>query len=276
MKTLKRKGFDINNQDHIFVLVGDLFDRGDESLALYNWVKSLPRDRRILIRGNHEQLFIDMVKRGYAENHDYSNMTIDTLYQLNKWNDPEETQNYYKHLLLLRTNSPEWEAKQDYLYNNRKRCFHTDITKEVVNWINSDEWINYWETDKYIFVHGFLPLRQYIDFNKSYEVGYYIYNKRPEYREDWRNATEQEWQDSTWFNWRKNYDLVKTSLNQTGKYIVVGHWHTSDLYRFLNGTYKLTYDCPIYKSKKYKLIGLDACTAGSGKINILVLNEDEL
>jgi hypothetical protein len=33
---------------------------------------------------------------------------------------------------------------------------------------------------------------------------------------------------------------------------------------------------PIYKSNKYDIIGLDACTVLSHKVNILVLNEDEL
>ena len=276
MKTLKRKGFDINNQDHIFVLVGDLFDRGNESLELYNWVKSLPRERRILIRGNHEILFRDMVNRGYALSHDYHNMTIDTLYQLNEWNDKEEIRNYYISLVGVDFDSPEYKQKENYLNDNRLKCFQSQITKEVVEWLASDEWVNYWETNNYIFVHGFLPLQQHINFDKSLACGYFVKDSPDTYREDWRNATQTEWEDSTWFNWREDYQLVKDGLNQTGKYVVVGHWHTSDLYKFLNGTHKFIYDCPIYKSKKYKIIGLDACTAGSNKVNILVLNEEEL
>lgn len=140
----------------------------------------------------------------------------------------------------------------------------------------SDEWVNYWETPQYIFTHGFIPLKQHINFDKSLAYGYFVKEGPDEYREDWRNATETEWEDSTWFNWRSNYSLVKKGINKTGKYIVVGHWHTSDLYKYLNGTKKEIYDCPIYKSKRYKIIGLDACTAGSNKVNILVLNENEL
>lgn len=276
IKTLKRKGFDINNQDHIFVLIGDLFDRGNESLELYNWVKALPRDRRILIRGNHEYLFRDMIKRGHAESHDLQNMTIDTLYQLNSWDDAKEIHDYYKKLAIMRFESPEYRHAESSLYKGRAKCFTSSITKEVVNWFASDEWINYWETPNYIFVHGFIPLRQHIDFELSLKCGYFVKSGPDEYRDDWRKATQTEWEDSTWFNWRANYQLVKEGLNKTNKYIVVGHWHTSDLYKFLNGTKKSTYDCPIYKSKRYKIIGLDACTAGSGKINVLVLNEEDL
>lgn len=266
MHTLNKKGFDINNQDHIFVLVGDLFDRGDESLELYNWVKSLPKERRILIRGNHEYLFRDMVNRGYAESHDMHNGTVDTLYQLNKWDDITESKKYY-------TNP---DLKIEHLWNKRKALFHSIISHEVRDWMMGDEWANYWETPQYIFTHGFIPLKQHINFDKSLAYGYFVKEGPDEYREDWRNATETEWEDSTWFNWRSNYSLVKKGINKTGKYIVVGHWHTSDLYKYLNGTKKEIYDCPIYKSKRYKIIGLDACTAGSNKVNILVLNENEL
>ena len=275
-KALKKKGFDINNQDHIFVLVGDLFDRGPESLELYNWVRALPRERRILIRGNHEYLFRDMIKRGYAESHDYHNMTIDSLYQLNKWNDKEEVQNFYKSLMFLKFDSPEYKQKENYLSDGRQKCFQSKITKEIIDWFASDEWVNYWETPRYIFTHGFIPLRQHINFEKSLQYGYYIKDGDDEYRDDWRNATNTEWEDATWFNWKENYQLVKNGLNRTGKYIVVGHWHTSDLYKFLDGTIKQVYDCPIYKSNTYKLIGLDACTAGSGKVNIMVLDREEL
>ena len=275
MEALKEKGFDINNQDHIFVLVGDLFDRGKESLELYNWVKSLPLERRILIRGNHEYLFKDMVKRGYAESHDIHNGTIDTLYQLNEWDDKKETHDYYKQLYLLKDDDRKWTRLENNLYKKRKACFSSNITTEVVNWFDSDEWVNYWETPNYIFTHGFIPLHWTVDWPASEKYGYIVKVGLPTYREDWRNATQTEWEDSTWFNWSANYMAVKKGCNETGKYIAVGHWHTSDLYKYLDNKSRDIYDCPIYKSKKYKVIGLDACTAGSGKINILVLDEKD-
>lgn len=276
IKFLKRKGFDINNPDHIFVLVGDLFDRGKESLELYNWIKSLPKERRILIRGNHEYLFRDLVRRGYSETQDYSNGTLDTLYQLNKWDDEKETQTYFTHMFLMGSDLEEIEKLNTKLEDKRKNCYKSKIALEVVDWFKGDEWVNYWETPNYIFTHGFIPLTQPINWEKSKLYGYLIKDSSAEYREDWRNATQEEWEDSTWFNWRKDYNLIKKGINKTGKYIVVGHWHTSDLYKFLNGTQKDIYDCPIYKSKRYKIIGLDACTAGSKKINIMVLDEKDL
>ena len=70
MKALADAGFDKNNESHIFVSCGDLFDRGTENTAVYNFVKSL--DRKILIRGNHEDMLIQTLDRGYI---DYANVS---------------------------------------------------------------------------------------------------------------------------------------------------------------------------------------------------------
>ena len=51
IKELNKTGFDLNNEGHILIICGDLFDRGSESLKLNEFIKSLPKERRILIRG---------------------------------------------------------------------------------------------------------------------------------------------------------------------------------------------------------------------------------
>ena len=38
MKELNRKGFDIEKKDHILVICGDIFDRGNEPLVIYNFL----------------------------------------------------------------------------------------------------------------------------------------------------------------------------------------------------------------------------------------------
>ena len=49
IKELNKTGFDLNNEEHILIICGDLFDRGSESLKLYEFIKTLPKERRILI-----------------------------------------------------------------------------------------------------------------------------------------------------------------------------------------------------------------------------------
>ena len=72
--------------------------------------------------------------------------------------------------------------------------------------------------------------------------------------------------------WKKE----KEGLNQTGKTIVCGHWHTSDFFNNLLGENRPITDNPIFKSDKYNLIGLDTCTVVTYKVNMLVLDEEEL
>ena len=50
IKELNKTGFDLNNEEHILIICGDLFDRGSESLKLYEFIKT-QKERRILIRG---------------------------------------------------------------------------------------------------------------------------------------------------------------------------------------------------------------------------------
>src|SRR5574344_676699 len=82
ISALDRSGFNIDNPDHILIICGDIFDRGNQPLQIYTFLNSLPKERRILVRGNHEFLLQDLVQRGYPESHDEHNGTIDTLYQL--------------------------------------------------------------------------------------------------------------------------------------------------------------------------------------------------
>ena len=56
-------GFDYNNPDHILVSCGDLLDRGNKTLETLKYVNGLPKERKILIRGNHEDLLTECIKR---------------------------------------------------------------------------------------------------------------------------------------------------------------------------------------------------------------------
>ena len=271
-EALKKKHFDVDNPNHIIVICGDIFDRGTQPLEVYRFLKALPRERRILIRGNHEILLDDLVRRGFAENHDRHNGTVDTLYYLQGLpSEDEHIHDFYRELSRydIKYNSPEYKQIQ-LKYENQRKSIWNGLVKEILDWIYSDEWINYWETPNYIFVHSWIPVCEHYEFDKW---GYPKKTQVDTYREDWRNATQTEWDDAMWgCPWRKAY----LKLNQTGKTIVCGHWHTSDFFNHLTKQYKSIYDCPIFKSKRYKLIGLDACTAGSKKVNCLVLEEDKL
>ena len=61
-EALKVSGYDINNENHILIFNGDIFDRSTETLELYNFIKSIPKERKILIQGNHELLFKELLE----------------------------------------------------------------------------------------------------------------------------------------------------------------------------------------------------------------------
>lgn len=118
--------------------------------------------------------------------------------------------------------------------------------------------VNYFETKNYIFVHSWIP---------TIKVGHDKY----EYRQDWRNANDVEWEEAMWCN---PFNRAEQDLNKTGKTIVFGHFHTS--YQWSkNGKCSEFGEDAIFKpyyGKNY--IGIDACTAYTNKVNVIVI-EDE-
>lgn len=119
---------------------------------------------------------------------------------------------------------------------------------------------NYFETQNYIFVHSWIP-------TISQNGGYHQYDK------NWRNATNSRWDKAMWGN---PFELADVWLNQTGKTIVFGHFHTSYAYSKYEGFSEFGEDAKfdIYYGKDY--IGLDACTAYTGKVNVLVIEDEFL
>ena len=79
---LDNAGFDVNNEDHMLISIGDNFDRGPENYEMFLFLKEMKeKNKIILIKGNHEDLFMDMLRKGYPQSHDYTNRTYDTLLQ---------------------------------------------------------------------------------------------------------------------------------------------------------------------------------------------------
>jgi predicted phosphodiesterase len=265
---LKQSGFDAENPDHILVVLGDVFDRGLEVKNTYKFLTSLPKDRLVLIRGNHESLYKSLLDKSFPDSYDFSNGTVSTFCQIAGFSEELLHMSYWVKLANR-------EGKDVYEYQNMPKEYWgqiLDIVKssEITKWIYSDAWVNYFETPNYICVHSWLPVRiMSTEFNT-------ILNKvenTVDYREDWRNATDTEWSDATW---GCPWQMAKIGLNESGKTIMCGHWHTSDFYNHLTKRKKDIYHNPIFKSKRYKLVGLDACTAITYKVNVLVLTEEEL
>lgn len=235
MEALNKVGFDKNNKDHWLISCGDNFDRGKKPIEVYHFLKSL--DRKILVRGNHEDLMLELGDRGHPRSYDISNGTYDTIMKF----CPEEL------------NTDPYEAI-NYSVNR------------VKSFINS--MVNYFETKKYIFVHGFIPIA-YPE-NNVYslkESEYYRFNP------DWRNADNESWAAARWFNGMK---MVDTYGVKPDKIVVCGHYHTSYGWARRFNISEFGEDAIFSPYITSNLIAIDACTAYSHKVNVLVIEDDFL
>ena len=150
-KALDEKGFDINNENHRLIICGDLFDRGKEAKELLNFLLSIPENRLIIVKGNHEDLIEDCLEELYnydnISEHHITNGTLDTIAQLT---------NYNIYDLLL------GDYKADIIKNKLTNYFN--LIKRAVN---------YYEINNYTFVHGWIPLiRKYEDLKTSDDISW--------------------------------------------------------------------------------------------------------
>lgn len=227
---LDEAGFDPNNEDHWIITCGDHFDRGPKPAEVMRYLKNIPRT--ILIKGNHEQLLMDCIDRGYAESHDFHNGTAKTIIDL----------------------SPNAE-----LFGEACATAYLKV-KDFIGIM-----VDYAETKNYIFVHSWVPL-----INKDELPPYYTKDRQFEFNPNWRSATEKEWQDACWGN---PYELADQGL-LPDKTIVFGHWHCSTGWAKAEGRSKFGNDAKFEPYYGDGFISIDACTAHSGKCNVIVL-EDE-
>ena len=241
-KALFKAGFRRSNKNHILIVLGDIADRGPKAPEVYKFIKSLPKERRILIRGNHELLLRDAVKRGFFYEHDLHNGTLRTIMEFT---------------------GAEYI---DCVYDSQSVC--NDFKENgIIDWIFSNEWRNYAEIGNYIFVHSWIPVN-ILDDTDIYDV------KRSTpiaYRLDWREATDKEWEDASW---GCPWVMAQKGLVPPGQTIVCGHWTAAEFPKYLDENVTDYPNYNIYRG--HGCIALDACTVRSGFCNVLVLTEDEL
>lgn len=261
-EALEKSGWDINNVDHKLIVCGDIFDRGDETLEVYKFLKSIPKEQRILIRGNHEQLYLDLLGKQLPDSYDYSNGTVKTFCHIAKIKPEKMDASYWykkfvnNHSISVRTTlSNIWETVKEEVKKSR-------ITK----WLTSDEWINYYELGRFIFVHSFIPTEYDINFG---------WQENFRYMPEWRDAYQFEWNDAMWgCPYKEFIDGLFAPEIKNGKTLVCGHWHSFGFKEYLEGRHfeRDTIDFSIFYSKY--LIALDTCTALSNKINVMIIDND--
>lgn len=240
-KVLTEKGFFADTQPHKLLICGDFFDRGQDALLMQDFLLDLlARDEVILVRGNHEDLALDLLnkwsQKSYLQRHHNHNGTVNTVCQLTGFSgldidtDPDKVGRTFLHTPLIQTIIPAT--------------------------------VDYFETDHYIFVHGWIPSIPVALDNGS--IGY-VYNP------NWRDADKAQWQRARWIN---GMEAAHGGVIEDDKTILCGHWHCSfghAVYR--NDGSEFGSDANFAPYYDEGIIALDACTAHSGKVNCIVIED---
>ena len=244
---LDEAGFDENNDNHLLIVVGDIFDRGGEALMVYEYLKRLIGEgKAIVTRGNHDKFFIDFLQGSVSPFNYLHNGTNETIADFWHRTAPFESwcalegncdldqMNYIKWVDICSK-----EIKEEY--------------PELLGWLKSLP--RYYETKNYIFVHGAIDTK--VEDWHNPHCFRYGYN-------DWDALT---WDDGSFFG---------SKINNTDKTVVIGHFGTDHLrnkYGLKNDDKE---DFSILKRNDGKVIAIDATTAYSKKVNVLVIESEEI
>lgn len=234
-KALEEAGFFDDTEPHKLIVLGDLFDRGKEAKKLQSFVLDLMRrDEAILIKGNHEDLLVELatVDQGAAYRHHVQNGTYETGLQLT---------DFHSGIAFLRP------------LDFAEVIQATPLFREII-----PAMVDYYETEKHVFVHGWIPCIRDRDGKYSSIV-------------QWREASKDEWAKARWYN---GMAAAAQSVTVDDKTVVCGHWHTSYGHSQLDGKgseFGAEADFSPYYAPG--IIALDACTAHSGKVNCILIEE---
>lgn len=228
-------GYDASNPQHQLIGCGDYFGRAARSnsdcINIWRYLTSPHHvNKPICIRGNHESILIDAIDRRQLTDTDIYNGEHNTFASfLGRY--------------------PNQVKRDCYLQFDAAKVM---MNVGFYNWLKSLPW--YFETEHYIFTHGFVPLQW---FGKKWKLS---------------DLCDWEWNTASW---ARTPDYILT-LDQThtkvDKTVVFGHWRAKELNERFAGKWE-EIDGDIYVDKERKLIGLDTTTALSYKVGCIVIED---
>lgn len=235
-----------NPETDTLISCGDAIDRGPRPNEVIKFFVNLPH--KILIRGNHEDLMDDLMENPYGPlGHDISNGTYNTLIELAS---KHSKVNYGTKISKMYARYMEWEDLVKYARSEKTYRVYRDLL------------VDYAEIGKYIFVHGWIPCFEDGTFIGSTLVKEFSYNP------DWRKASKKEWNEA---RWTYGLDATRQEIFEPNKTIVCGHIHASAWHEYYENAAKFENN-GIFENEN--VVALDACTALSKKVNVLVLELD--
>lgn len=234
MAALEKNGFDINNEDHLIIVCGDLFDRGPDAVKVFEFMKDMAdRGRLIYICGNHEELFYDclneILDKKCPGSHHISNGTLDTIIQF--------------------TGIGKYDLCSG-LYDRTKLA---EAIQPVTDFF-SDNCIDFAEIGDYVFVHGWIPT------GPCGEV------------EDWENGDwgVARWLNGM-AAWHKGARLPGKTIVCGHYHSSWGHSHIHQDRKEFPQKNRVDWEKSFEPFVDEGIIAIDACTAYTGFCNCVVL-----
>lgn len=183
MRGLERAGYNPSNPNHQIISCGDNFGRAQsekegamKSAEIYTYLtSSIHYNKPICIMGNHEDILLKIDKQNYLSSLDIRNGEHNTLASF---------------INVSPLNIQVDHVNQLYAINEMRK-------KGFFDWIKGLPF--YFETEHYIFTHGFIPM----------------------YSDNWREAGAEEWYDAMWTNTKS---IMANYHNEEGKTFVLGHF----------------------------------------------------
>ena len=191
-EALERAGFDIDDPSHFVILLGDMFDRGQDPDKVLRFFKSLG-DRFLFVRGNHEDLLFACVQQllsGQFPNvAHFLNGTVDTVMRF----------------AGIDFNATSWI----YEAGDERRIFRLASNVEraltpVLDFID-EKAKDYFEFGDNVFVHGYVPCK-YSETAKKYSP-----------LKNWKRGN---FEAARWIDGLKAW---KDGVRVGGKTVVCGH-----------------------------------------------------
>lgn len=218
-EALDQAGFDKDNEDHLLICCGDYFDRGNENVEVLRFFERVKN--KVLLRGNHEDMLLKLLQTGKLQQHHYINGTMRTL------------ENFFgKYSIDPVDDTVDFSGK-------------TRITDRICEFI--EETVDYYETEHYVFVHGWLP-------------------ENTETAEDRQNTSSEAWGKARWVRWNERYVGQRPLVD---KALICGHVPTWYASAFDDSRDKK--DVSIFCGNG--IIAIDAGTADTKRVNVLVLEQ---
>lgn len=233
---LSEAGFFSDPDPHKLLVLGDLFDRGHEAKELQDFILGLMGKKEVILVKGNHE---DLFLQMITEDRGLP-------YSHHKSNGTYDT------ALQLTGFDPVMAQVRNYEFADK--ALMTPYCQEII-----PSMLDYYETKHYVFTHGWIPCIH--ERNGTYS-----------HYDTWRGANDLEWMRARWVN---GMDAAQTAADD--KTVVCGHWHAS------YGHARLEKKCSEFGpdadfSPYYGpgVIAIDACTAYSKKINILIIEDEEL